>query len=255
MQGIRLRIVRSLKIRITNVYFFGGFMRKIKNLMKYFSKGEFILWCSSITFIIISFCIFDRESYLTLIASLIGVTSLIFSAKGNPFGQFLMIIFSSFYGIISWGYAYYGEMITYLGMTAPMAAFALVAWLKNPYNQNKSEVRVNRVKNKEIFFMLALTAIITFIFYFILRAFYTSNLILSTLSVATSFIAVYLTFRRSAYFALAYASNDVILICLWIMATIEDISYLSVVICFVMFLVNDIYGFYSWLKMGKRQAS
>lgn len=255
MPSIRLRIVRSLKIRITDVYFFGGFMSKIKSLIEYFSKGELILWCSSITFIIISFCIFDRESYLTLIASLIGATSLIFSAKGNPLGQFLMIIFSSFYGVISWGFAYYGEMITYLGMTAPMAAFALVAWLKNPYNQNKSEVKVNRLKSKEIIFMLALTGVITFIFYFILMAFNTSNLISSTFSVTTSFIAVYLTFRRSAYFALAYAANDVILICLWIMATIEDISYLSVVICFVMFLANDVYRFYSWLKMGKRQAS
>ncbi len=255
MQGIRLRIVRSLKIRRTGVYFFGGFMSKIKALIKYFSKGELILWCSSVTLIIISFCIFDRESYLTLIASLIGATSLIFSAKGNPFGQLLMIIFSALYGAISWSFAYYGEMITYLGMTAPMSLFALIAWLKNPYKGNKSEVKVNRLKHKEIFFMIALTAAVTFIFYFILRAFNTSNLILSTLSITTSFLAVYLTFRRSAYFALAYAANDIILIFLWIMATITDISYLSVAICFVMFLVNDIYGFYSWLKMEKRQTN
>lgn len=61
--------------------------------------------------IIVSFCVFDRENYVTLAASLIGVTSLIFNAKGNPFGRLLMILFSLLYGLISLSFAYYGEMI------------------------------------------------------------------------------------------------------------------------------------------------
>lgn len=144
-------------------------------------------------------------------------------------------------------------MITYLGMTAPMAVFALISWLRNPYNGNKAEVKVNSLKKQETIFMFLLTAVITFGFYFILRYFHTANLIPSTLSVTTSFLAVYLTFRRSAYFALAYAMNDIVLIVLWILAALSDISYLSVIICFVAFLVNDIYGFINWLKMQKRQ--
>ena len=164
-----------------------------------------------------------------------------------------MVIFSILYGIISYTFSYYGEMITYLGMTAPMAVFALISWLRNPYNGNKAEVKVNSLKKQETIFMFLLTAVITFGFYFILRYFHTANLIPSTLSVTTSFLAVYLTFRRSAYFALAYAMNDIVLIVLWILAALSDISYLSVIICFVAFLVNDIYGFINWLKMQKRQ--
>jgi nicotinamide riboside transporter PnuC len=120
-----------------------------KKIPAYFSKAEIVLWCSSVALIILSFCIFDRENYLTLIASLIGVTSLIFNAKGNPFGQLLMVIFSLFYGVISYSFAYYGEMITYLGMTMPMAIFALISWLKNPYKGNKAEVKVNSLGKKE----------------------------------------------------------------------------------------------------------
>ncbi len=219
----------------------------------YFTKGEITLWCISVVLIVISFFVFDREKYLTLVASLVGVTSLIFNAKGNPFGQFLMIIFSILYGIISYTFSYYGEMITYLGMTAPMAVFALVSWLRNPYNGNKAEVKVNRLKFKEILFMILSTMIVTFIFYDVLAAFHTANLIPSTISVTTSFLAVYLTFRRSAFYALGYAANDIVLILLWILAALSDISYLSVVICFIMFLVNDIYGFINWSKMQKRQ--
>ena len=225
----------------------------MKKLTACFSKGEWILWIVSSALIVISFLIFDRVNFLTLVASLIGTTSLIFNAKGNPIGQALMIVFSILYGVISYSFSYYGEMITYLGMTGPMALFALISWLRNPYNGNHAEVAVNRLESKELALMYALTAGVTFGFYFILGYFGTANMIPSTLSVTTSFIAVYLTFRRSPYFALAYAANDVVLIVLWTMAAKEDISYLSVIICFVMFLVNDLYGFVSWKRMEKRQ--
>lgn len=227
----------------------------MKKLFAYFSKMELILWSVSVIFIIVSFCIFDRESYLTLIASLIGVTSLIFNAKGNPIGQALMIAFSLLYGIISYTFAYYGEMITYLGMTMPMAIFALIAWLKNPYKGNKAEVKVNSIGKVEQLLMWLLSLIVTAAFYFILKYFNTANIIPSTLSVTTSFLAVYLTFCRCPTFALAYAANDIVLIVLWVLASLADIRYISVVVCFVAFLFNDIYGYISWQRMKRRQSA
>lgn len=227
----------------------------MKKVLHYFTVGELILWLSSLTVITASFFVFDGSNYLSLTASLIGVTSLIFNAKGNPVGQFLMVIFGIMYGIISYTFDYYGEMITYMGMTVPMAIVALISWMRNPYNGNRSEVKVNRLKKGEIIFLVFLTAAVTAVFYFILKAFHTANLIPSTLSVTTSFAAVYLTFRRSPYFAIAYAANDVVLIVLWVLATISDMSYMSVTICFAVFLINDIYGFINWIKIQKRQKN
>ena len=100
----------------------------MRNMLDYFSKTERCLWVTSVCVIVISFIVFDRSNYGTLCASVIGVTSLIFSAKGNPIGQLLMVVFSLLYGIISYTFSYYGEMITYLGMTMPMAIFALVSF-------------------------------------------------------------------------------------------------------------------------------
>ena len=227
----------------------------MKKLITYFTKGELTLWSSSSLLIILTFLVFDRVNTITLAASLIGTTSLIFNAKGNPIGQALMIVFSLLYGLISYTFSYFGEMITYLGMTAPMALFALISWLRNPFAGNRAEVAVNQIKQAELHGALVLTTLVTLEFYFILDHFKTANIIPSTLSVATSFIAVYLTFRRSSYFALAYAANDAVLIVLWTLAAMENISYLSVIICFVMFLVNDLYGFVNWKRMEKRQLA
>lgn len=227
----------------------------MKKLIQYFTKTELYLWIFSVLFILISFLIFDRNHYLNALASLIGVTSLILSAKAHPLGQFLMIIFSILYGIISYSFLYYGEMITYLGMTLPMSIFSFISWIRHPYDKNKHEVKVNDLSQKEIIFMFLLTFIITILFYFILKIFNTSYLILSTISVTTSFLAVYLSFRRSSYFALAYACNDLLLIVLWILATLENLQYISVVICFIVFFVNDLYGFINWKRIEIKQKS
>lgn len=221
----------------------------------YFTKGELLLFFSSVVLILVSFLLFDRKNFMMLAASLIGAASLIFSAKGNFIGPLLMIIFSVLYGIISYSYSYYGEMITYLGMTAPMSVSALISWLKNPYNGNIAEVSVNRLQKMERIFAAFLTAGVTVLFYFILRALHTANLLPSTLSVTTSFLAVYLTFRRSPYYALSYAANDMILIILWVLAARTDSGYWSVAVCFMMFLANDIYGFINWSRMRRRQFS
>ena len=230
-------------------------MKKFCMLRSYFSRGEQALWCGSAAVILLAFAVFDRENWLALGASLIGVTSLIFNARGNPVGQALMVVFSLLYGMISWSFRYYGEMVTYLGMTMPMAAVALMTWLKNPYEGNRAEVVVDRVGGREVWLMWGLTAAVTAFFGAVLAYFQTANLFLSTLSVSTSFLAVYLTFRRDPSYAVAYAANDVILIALWLLAAAEDRGYLSVAICFAAFLANDIYGFFSWQAMAARQTA
>lgn len=154
-----IRIKRSLRVVMSNPF---------TNL----TKKEWGFWMCSLIIMIASNVLPGDFDVLTLIAACIGVTSLIFAAKGNVWSQILMIIFSILYGIISWQFRYWGEMITYLGMT-----------------------------------ML-----------------------------------------RSSYYAMGYATNDIVLIVLWILASIHEPRYISVTIIFVIFFCYDMYGFVSWKK-------
>lgn len=216
------------------------------------SKFELTLWLGSAAAMVLSFAVFHSSSILTLIASLIGVTSLIFIAKGNVFGQFLMAVFSILYSVISYKYRYFGEMITYAGMTLPSALLAAVTWLRHPYG-GAAQVRVGHLRKIHAVTLPLIAAAVTAVFYFVLKYFNTSNLFLSTVSITTSFAACYLQVFRSPFYALAYAANDVVLIGLWIFAAAADISYLPMIVCFCVFLVNDIYGFYNWRRMKEKQ--
>lgn len=226
----------------------------LKNPFKKLNTLELCLWIFSLVLVILSFVLSPLKDYLTLVASLIGVTALIFVAKGMVIGQILTVVFSVFYGIISFFFAYYGEMITYLLMTAPIAILATVEWIKNPYKKTET-VAIKKLTAKDIIIMLILCAIVTVAFYFILKAFNTANLIFSTISITTSFFACYLTYLRSPYYALAYACNDIILIVLWVLATIENVAYIPMIVCFSTFLLNDLYGFFNWSKMQKTQSN
>ncbi len=227
---------------------------KFKNPFKDLTKFEFGLWLTSVIVITISFILSKGDDVLTIISSLIGVTALIFVAKGYVLGQLLSVAFSVIYGIISFYYKYYGETITYLGMTAPVAILSAISWWRNPYKGTKV-VEVSKLTKKQIALTAILATLVTTAFYFILSLLGNENLIISTISIATSFIACFLSFLRSPYFLSVYCLNDIVLIVLWILASIEDIGYLPMIMCFIMFLANDLYGFYNWIKMSKTQRA
>lgn len=215
---------------------------------------ERVLWLVSAGVIIISFAVSGGGDVLTLIASLIGVTALIFVAKGYVLGQVLTVVFAVFYGIISFFFSYYGEMITYLCMTAPIAVMSTVSWIRNPYKGTK-EVAVSRISAKQILVMSAAAAAATAILGYVLYLLGNANLVFSIISITTSFVASWLTLLRSPYYAIAYSLNDIVLIVLWTLAAMESLSYLPMVLCFVMFLLNDMYGFFNWRRMAKRQKA
>ena len=217
------------------------------------TRFEWALWMVSVAVVAGTYIGFQAGDALSLIASLIGVTALIFVAKGHVLGQLLSIVFAVFYGGISWELRYYGEVITYLCMTAPMALLALITWLRNPY-KDSAEVTVHRLTGRQWLIMGIATALTTAALYFILRAVGNAAPIVRTLSITTSFVASYLTAMRSPYYALAYAANDLVLIVLWVIAALADIANVPMVACFVMFFLNDMYGFINWRRMEKRQA-
>lgn len=225
----------------------------MNNPIKNLSRREWMLWIGSLVIVVVSNILSQDVDWLTLVAAMVGVTSLVFAAKGNVWAQILMIVFSVLYGIISYRFRYWGEMITYLGMAMPMAVWSTITWIKNPSKENGNEVAIRKLNWKHSMVLVFFSAVVTGGFYFVLRAFDTPNIVFSTISVTTSFLAASLTMLRSSYYALGYASNDIVLIVLWVLASIENPAYIPVIVNFAIFFFNDMYGFISWRKRELKQ--
>lgn len=216
-------------------------------MMKNLTKKELGIWISSLLVIAVANVLSGNLDLLTLAASCIGATSLILAAKGNVWSQVLMTGFSILYGIISWQFRYWGEMITYLGMTMPMAIWSTITWIKNP-SESGREVEIQKLTKKHVVMLVISGVAVTTIFGWILGALNTPNIVFSTVSVTTSFFAAALTMLRSSYYAAWYAANDIVLIVLWTLAALQNPVYLSVIVIFMIFLFYDIYGFVNWKK-------
>ena len=220
----------------------------MSNPVKDFTKKEWSLWLGSLLIVVVSNLFSGDVDLPTLVAALVGVTSLIFAAKVNVWAQILMVVFSILYGIISWRFRYWGEMMTYLGMTLPMAVWSTITWLKNPSETNGSEVAIQQLNRCHVFGLFVSGIIVTVIFCYFLWVLKTPNLLFSTISITTSFVAAALTMLRSSYYAVGYAANDLVLIVLWSLAAMENPAYIPVIVNFVIFFFNDMYGFISWRR-------
>jgi len=226
----------------------------MKNPFRELNRLEWIIYISSLIVVSISNFISGQVDFINFTGTIFGVTALIFIAKGNVFGQVLSVFFGVLYSITAIRYRYYSELITYLGMTAPLAIISIITWLKNPYKKGENVVKIRLLTIKEGVFLFVLTALVTVVFYFVLKHLKTPNLLVGTVSIATSFMASYLMVRRISYYAIAFMCNDVVLIVLWVLASVDDLIYLSMVACFVAFLVNDLYAFTCWKLREKKQG-
>lgn len=236
---------------MANVFCWGDLLN-IFDSLKNLNKFEWTLWLGSVVAVVSSFVAFGDYNPLTLVASLVGVTALIFVSKGDVLGPFIMVAFCLMYGVISYEQRYYGEIITYVCMCAPISALSIITWLKNPYS--KTEVKISKVTGKNLVILIILSVVVTVAFWYILKFLGNASLVISTISVTTSFFAAGLSALRSPYYAIAYALNDIVLIVLWVIASFNSLSCVSMVVCFVVFLVNDLYGFINWKRMQRKQA-
>jgi nicotinamide mononucleotide transporter PnuC len=146
-------------------------------------------------------------------------------------------------------------MITYLGMTLPSALIAMIIWIKHPFEEGRSVVKVSELKKMKIIFLMISSPLVTLVFYYVLKLLDTPLLIISTISILTSFVASLLMFFRSRHYAIFYALNDLVLITIWTITSIKNPSYLPMVICFIIFFVNDSYAFLNWKSLKNEQSS
>ena len=219
------------------------------------NKKDWILYIISLVIVVVSNLFAETIDVFNFFSTIVGVTALIFIAKGNVWGQIFSLIFAILYAITSYKSRYFGEVFICVLMTIPLSIFSIVVWLKNPYQRGKNVVKIHKLTVKEIIFTAFFAVFVTVVFYFILRAFNTPNLIVSTVSICTSFLASYLMLRRNSFYAIAYTLNDIVLIILWTLASVGDTSNIPVLACFSMFLFNDLYAFFRWKAREKEQIS
>lgn len=227
----------------------------MKKIFKNWNWFEIIFLVVSLLTITTCFIFAKDKNILSFIASMLGIVSVIMVAKGLVVAPFFCIVSNILYAVLSLTQRFYGESIIYFCLMIPINIGTIITWLKHKNSKNSDVVQVNKLKKVEYLAVLGVALVSTVAFYFLLKAINTNELIVSTLSLIFSLVAAYLSFRRCKFYALAFLIDDVIQIVMWGLAiNASGIAFLPTLICFALYLINDIYALFHWIREEKNQS-
>ena len=197
--------------------------------------------------------VISKSDILTTSCSIIDILAMLLIAKGKNIGQLLGILITVLYSIVSFKNGFYGEVIIYIFMMLPMYLIGIVSWIKHK-NKETNSVEINNIYKSEWIIVSIVSVIVFTGVYYLLKAFNTNELLVSTLSVLASLFGIYFQIRRSRYAFIFYIINDIILAILWGIPIINgDFSLLPIFLDPVINFLNDTYGFYNWTRLEKKQ--
>ncbi|MGN0814597.1 MAG: nicotinamide riboside transporter PnuC [Candidatus Coproplasma sp.] len=230
---------------------------KFFKLVRYFTPLEWSMWLGGVAVILTGFFIGADKNILSLVSALLGVSCVIFNAKGSVWGQIISVGFAFTYAAFAYTNRYYGETIIYLALMLPIHVASIISWLRNKNDKSAHiEVKINKLSKREYIAFVVGAAVVSVGFYFLLYALNTDNLIVSTISLVASMGAAYLMLRRCEYFSLCFIANDLILLVLWSMKIPElGTAVVPSLISFALYLINDSYSFFNWKRIKRRQQS
>ena len=182
----------------------------------------------------------------------------LFLAKGKHYANAIGILALALYAYVSFTVNYYGEVIISLAIFLPLIIYGLISWLKNKrYDENRGNVVVVANTNKKEVLIAALSQVFMGVgYYYLLKAFDTAFLSISTLSIMVSALATFMLARRNQYSFLVYVLNDVVLVILWgYMATTVSLEYIQILLMPAMLLVNDTYATINWTRLKNTQKT
>lgn len=214
---------------------------------------EFLYLAVMLGAVTVCFFTFSRDAWLSYITSVAGIVAILCVSKGVFYAPILNMIYAVLYFIVSFNQRYFGEVITCV-MMIPVYILSIVSWVKNRNKVDRERVNVNEIGKKEYIILFSLVPLLVVAIYFLLKAFDTSQLIISTMSLSVSVVAGYLLLRRCKFYALFYLVNDVIIITLWSISVYSSgLSYLPILLCNISLFMSDCYGLIVWIKRSKVQ--
>ena len=200
------------------------------------------------------------SSWIQIVASSSVAVVVLFFAKAKIEGYFLSLLSVTTFVIVAWDERLFGEVIIQLGIATPIMLVGFVAWLRsiksNKEKGEAAEISICKTPVKELFIMFAVLAAASVGIYFLLRAFETEILIVSTLSVVVSLGASYLLLVRKSYYGMfGFVLTDIVQITLWslLLASTGDLALVPMVAMSAILLVLDSYGILNWRKKYKLQ--
>lgn len=212
--------------------------------LKCFCEKAFI---TLILLFIITNAIIQKDSVIAVISAICGILYTFLAGKGLPICYLFGITGSSFYGLLSFQNALWGNLILYIGYYLPMQILGYFKWSKN-LQDNKKEIIKIKLPQKELFSLILILSILSVAIYFLLKHLNDSKPILDSITTVFSIGGMYLTVRRAIEQWIFWMIVNTLSFIMWITVALNGIKVYSTIIMWGVYLILAIYFYITWSK-------
>lgn len=217
-----------------------------------------------ILFLAIQLSIFalNPEGWIASIAAITGILCVVFVGKGKISNYLFGFISVSLYAYISYTFKLYGEMQLNLLVYVPVQFIGFFLWRKHMTSENTvntagvEEVIAKALNLKQWLIVIAIVVIGTYAYTLWLTHLESAMPGLDGITVVVSLVAqVLMMLRYREQWALWIIVN-VLTISLWASMYFQtgDTS-VPLLVMYIMYLCNSIYGYYNWTKLAKKHQA
>jgi len=225
----------------------------MEKIIKYFSDWKTFekVWLGISTLLILSLSLYWGDGLIGITASLTGIWCVVLVAKGKISNYYVGIVNILAYAWIAYSWKFYGEVMLNLIFFLPMQFVGILVWRKH-MNSKAKEVKTKIMTQKQRFtwFVIAFVAIL---FYGQWLASLGGNMpYFDSVSTILSIIAMILMIMRYVEQWVLWIGVNMASIYLWVYALSNGGTDISVLIMWVAYLVNSLYGLYNWNKLNQQ---
>ncbi|MDD3397137.1 MAG: nicotinamide riboside transporter PnuC [Clostridia bacterium] len=231
----------------------------LKKLFEYENKkhiiGKFIKaygWMFFAIAIMLSISIYLQDTFMGIASSLTGIICVILTAQGKKSCFIYGIINSVLYGIIAYQALYYGDAMLNIFYYTPIQILGWFVWKKNE-DRNSGVVVSKRMNRKQLAVLFIVTLSLTIVYGYILFLINGRLPYIDAITTILSIIAFFISIKCYLEQWILWIIVDMISVAMWIYYfIISDGQLVAILIMWLVFLANAIYGYISWLKRNKK---
>jgi nicotinamide mononucleotide transporter len=226
------------------------------NMKRFFatwSKTE-LAW---FLFCIASICLISvslGDSILSFVAAVTGVLFTILAGKGQKVCYYFGMINAPLYAYLSYRESYYGDMALNVFYFVMMFV-GLYSWGKNQSKDESKGIKRERLSRGETFLWGIVVVFATVCLWGVLKFAGGSQPLCDSLTNVLSVTAMLLTVRRAIEQWVLWIVVNAVEVFMWCRVWFESGNNISILLMWLLFLLNGIYLFRLWLKIGVEKDS
>ena len=189
-----------------------------------------------------------KDSPLNLIASLTGMLSVILVAKGRISNYYYGIVNVALVAITAYQMKFFGTAALNALYFLPMQFVGLYAWKKGSQANNEMDIEVVILTKKQkvnwLLFTVASTVVVGLGLTFV-----NGNMpFVDAITTILQIIAMYFMVKRFKEQWIIWVVVDVLGVVMWVLAFVNDGGSIAVLVMWIAYLFNAIYGYLNWKK-------